>query len=96
MDEKKRKVMIVDDEPHIRKFLKINLQRSGFAVVECGTGEAAVEAFAQDKADICLLDIMLPGMSGYEAFSRLREMDSDIPIDHVDCHVAGYGQGYGA
>ena len=80
MDENAKNILVVDDEEHIRKFIQINLQRSGFRVVQCGSGEEAIAAFAGEKIDLCLLDIMLPGMSGYEVFSQLRAMNSRLPI----------------
>lgn len=66
------KVLLVEDEESIRKFTKINLEREGFYVMEAETGEKGIETAANNKPDIAILDIMLPGISGYEVCKSLR------------------------
>jgi|SRR5699024_705573 len=67
------KVLIVEDEESIRKFVKINLERSDFIVREAETAEKGIEIARSEKIDIVVLDIMLPGMDGFEACKILRE-----------------------
>ena len=76
-----RKVLVLEDEENIRSFVVINLKRAGYQTVEAGTGEAALEAI-RDNPDIkvALLDIMLPGIDGFEVCRRLRAMDNKIGI----------------
>ena len=75
-----RKVLVLEDEENIRSFVVINLKRAGYQTVEAGTGEEALAA-VQDDPDIkvALLDIMLPGIDGFEVCRRLRAMDNKIP-----------------
>jgi DNA-binding response OmpR family regulator len=74
-----RRVLIVDDEPHIRDVLRGYLVAEGFAVVEAGDGEAALEQLRRSTADLVLLDIMLPGIDGLEVLRRIREV-SDVYV----------------
>lgn len=65
-------ILIVEDESSIRKFIKINLERNGFKVLEAESGEEGIEIARKEKIDIVLLDIMLPGMDGFEVCKILR------------------------
>ena len=65
-------VLIVDDDPAIRFLVRENLEPRGFAVEEAADGAAGVSAFARLKPDIVLLDILMPGMDGFEVCARLR------------------------
>jgi len=68
-------VLVVDDEPPIRKICSVNLTAIGCRVITCGSGREALEAVESsvDEIDILLTDIMMPGMSGGELARRLRE-----------------------
>lgn len=74
------KILVVEDETAIRRFIKINLERQGFTVVDVGSGEEGINAFKDVKPDIALLDVMLPGISGLEVASKIREEDSNVGI----------------
>ena len=67
-----RQVLVVDDEQHIRTVLRGYLEADGFAVVEAGDGETAVQLAQAHPPDLVLLDIMLPGIDGLEVLRRLR------------------------
>lgn len=66
-------VLIIEDEESIRKFVKINLERNGYRVLEAGSGEEGIEIARLEKVDIVLLDLMLPGVDGYYVCKVLRE-----------------------
>lgn len=68
-----KSILIVEDESSIRKFIRINLERNGFNVLEAGSGEEGIEIARKEKVDIVLLDIMLPGIDGFEVCKVLRE-----------------------
>ncbi len=79
------KILIVDDLPDNRDLLKAALLQGGgegYVIAEVGSGEAALEAVEKDAPDIILLDIMMPGMNGFEACEKLKadEKYSSIPI----------------
>lgn len=67
------KILLVEDEESIRGFLKINLERNSFEVIEAGTGEEGIEKALLEKPEIIILDVMLPGIDGFQVCSRLRK-----------------------
>ena len=77
-----KKVLVCEDETAIREFVVINLKRSGYEVVEAGSGEEALQKFDEEKGgvDIALLDIMLPGMDGFAVCRELRTRSETMGI----------------
>lgn len=73
-------VLIVEDEENIRKFTKINLEREGFTVLEAESGEKGVELALEFRPDVAILDLMLPGIDGYEVCQILREKAPQIGV----------------
>ena len=76
----KNNILIVEDEEHIRKFVKINLEGEGFIVWEADTGEKGLEIVRKEDIDVVLLDIMLPGIDGFQVCKILREEIPNIGI----------------
>lgn len=75
------KVLVLEDEEDIRAFIKINLKRAGYEVIEAETGEEALEKAEEfPDLDIAVLDVMLPGISGLEVCKQLREKSKSIGI----------------
>ncbi len=77
-----KRVLVCEDEASIREFVVINLKRSGYEVVEAGSGEEALQKFEEEQGnmDIALLDIMLPGMDGFAVCRELRERSHNMGI----------------
>jgi two-component system response regulator RegX3 len=73
------KLMIVDDDKTLLKFLEEFLQGDGFDVITVDGGAKALKAFYSERPDLVILDIMMPGMDGWEVCARIREM-ADTPI----------------
>lgn len=67
------KILILDDEDPIRQFMKINLDYQGYQTVEASSGEEALRIFEEEKPAVAILDIMLPGISGYEVCEKIRD-----------------------
>lgn len=72
-------ILIVEDERDIREILSFNLERAGYKTVEASSAEQGLEKLNQSTS-LILLDVMLPGMSGYEMASKVREGGSHVPI----------------
>ena len=91
-------VLVVEDDARIRVALHMALEEEGHHVVEAGSGEEALDAFRREPADVVLVDVVLPGMSGLDLCRELRKT-SDAPIVMVtaraDTHdvVAGLEAG---
>jgi DNA-binding response OmpR family regulator len=66
-------VLIVDDDNSIRTVITINLQVSGFSVLEAPDGKTALRMLERESVDIALVDVMMPGMSGWELADALRD-----------------------
>jgi DNA-binding response OmpR family regulator len=73
------RVLVVEDDPGIRLSLRIALEDEGYVVGEAGTGEDALTAMSASAPDVVLLDLLLPGIDGYEVCRRIRRT-SDVPI----------------
>jgi len=75
-------ILIVEDDPHIANGIQFNLEAEGYFATTIGEGPAALEFFKEHSHDIDLiiLDLMLPGMSGYAVCQEVRQMDVDMPI----------------
>lgn len=75
-------LLIVDDEPQVRKLLETLLQHEGYQTLTASSGEEALQLVAQQPPDLILLDIMMPGMDGYEVASQLKgnAATANIPI----------------
>jgi len=72
-------VLIADDEPPIRRFLRTSLAAQGFRIVEAADGRSALEAAAHEKPDLVILDLGLPDINGIEVLRALRAK-SDVPV----------------
>jgi DNA-binding response OmpR family regulator len=77
-----RSVLVVDDEPMARSMLRLILVRAGFEVREAEDGEAALSEVDRSLPDLMILDIMMPGIDGFEVCERLRadESTNSLPI----------------
>lgn len=77
-----KRILVVEDEDVIRDFEVINLKRSGYEVVDAPNGEAAIEIFDRNPSyfDVAVLDVMMPGIDGFEVCRHIREKNSGIGI----------------
>jgi two-component system KDP operon response regulator KdpE len=72
-------ILIVDDEPQIRRVMRTTLTSHGYSVVEAASGEEALEKLRAERPDLIILDVNMPGISGLETCSEIRT-SSDVPI----------------
>jgi two-component system KDP operon response regulator KdpE len=72
-------ILIVDDEPQIRRVMRTTLTSHGYSVVEAASGEEALEKLRAERPDLIVLDVNMPGISGLETCAEIRT-SSDVPI----------------
>jgi len=80
------RVLIVDDERKMRRVLQILLEQLGLDSVPAANGEEALARYADEKIDLVLTDLKMPGMSGIELLSRIRALDPDVPVIVLTAH----------
>ncbi|MCI4625745.1 MAG: response regulator [Candidatus Magnetoovum sp. WYHC-5] len=74
------KVLIVDDDPHLRALYKEEFEDEGYEVMIAGSGAEALEMFEKNIPDVVTLDILMPGMDGIEVLRKMKEKKPDLPI----------------
>ncbi|MGE3913896.1 MAG: response regulator transcription factor [Chloroflexota bacterium] len=79
MAVQRRRILLVDDEPRIRDSVRMNLEIEGFDVFEAGNGIEALDKVRLAMPDLVVLDVMMPGMDGFEALRELRRF-STVPV----------------
>ena len=67
-----RKILVVDDDPTMVKLINVNLKLNNYSVVEATSGEQALDVLAAETFDLIVLDIMMPGVDGWEVLKRIR------------------------
>lgn len=74
------KILVIEDEDNIRGFLKINLQRNNFEVLEAANGEEGLRLAFVEKPQVVILDVMLPGIDGFKVLEEIRKQNKSIGI----------------
>lgn len=76
------KILIVDDEPDVLMLCRVNLEFEGYQVLEASDGEEALEVLGRERVDLVLLDVMMPGLDGWEVLASIKErpQTADIPV----------------
>ena len=93
------RILVTDDEIEIRRILRLLLENNGYEVIEAADGKEAVRVIKEDRSiDLCIMDIMMPGMSGVEATAEIRRFSS-VPVLFLTARgmssdkAAAYGNG---
>src|SRR5689334_115121 len=76
----KTKILVVEDDPHILLGLREVLQGEGYVVAVCKDGAQALDAAGRERPGLIVLDVMLPGLNGFEICKRLRSQRVTVPI----------------
>ncbi len=74
------KIMAVDDEPDIVKLIGKVLKKEGLTFVGCSSGKECLEKYGKEKPDLVLLDIMMPGMDGWEVYQQIKKINKKQKI----------------
>src|SRR5260370_8435112 len=78
-DQRDVTILIVDDEPRIRDFVRMNLELEHYRVIEASNGLEALDQLRENLPDLIVLDVMMPEMDGFETLRSMREV-STVPV----------------
>jgi len=78
-DQVRNKILVVDDEERMVRFIRLNLEHDGFQVVEAYKGSQAIQVLRDQLPDLVLLDVMMPDIDGFEVLKMIREINS-VPV----------------
>jgi CheY-like chemotaxis protein len=86
-------ILVVDDEPVLRAIVREILHEEGFAVIEAADGGVMLEIMARQRPDLVLMDVMMPGVDGREAYRQLRSRPEhrDIPVIMMSAAIQPHG-----
>jgi len=76
----KSKILYTEDDETLAFLTKDNLEQNNYEVIHCSDGKSGLDFFRNDHFDICILDIMMPKMDGFELAAEIRKNNTDIPI----------------
>ena len=76
------KILVVDDEPHIVRIIKLSLEKAGYQVISANSGEEGIEKVKNERPELIILDVMMPSMDGFAVCQHIRKLDSfgKVPI----------------
>lgn len=80
MDDKNKKVLIVEDDAQISKVYEIQLAKEGYVTFTAHDGDSAIKLMVEEKPDLAILDLMIPKKDGFEVLQEIKENHSDIKI----------------
>jgi DNA-binding response OmpR family regulator len=91
------RVLVVDDDPVIVRLLEVNLRLDGYEVETASRGEQALDRATETDPDLVILDVMMPGLDGWETFRRLREVPAftDTPVVFLSARAQDVDRGRG-
>jgi two-component system alkaline phosphatase synthesis response regulator PhoP len=75
-----KRILLVEDEENILKTIRLNLELEGYQVVSAIDGDSAIRAFEPGEFDLCILDVMLPIVNGFDVCAAIREKDKSVPV----------------
>ena len=86
-------VLVVDDDARLREFVRVNLELEGYTVREAASAEDALEAIEDQAPALVLLDVVMPGIDGWQMLQRMQELHGSIPVimfsGQIDSAAAG-------
>ncbi|HEX7527233.1 MAG TPA: response regulator, partial [Gaiellaceae bacterium] len=93
-------VLVVDDDAALREFMRVNLEMEGYTVLEASSGEEALDAIEDRAPALVLLDVVMPGIDGWQMLQRMQERHGSIPVimfsGQVDSTLASDAEERGA
>ena len=93
-------VLVVDDDARLREFMRVNLEMEGYSVREAASADEALEAIEDQAPELVLLDVVMPGIDGWQMLQRMQERHGSIPVimfsGQVDANSASEAEERGA
>lgn len=86
------RVLVMDDQPHVRATIKATLQPNGFDITEAGDGKAGLAAFDNATFDLVIIDIYMPRLDGVKVIKQLRARNPALPIIAISGVALGYSE----
>jgi excisionase family DNA binding protein len=86
-------VLVVDDDARVREFVRVNLELEGYSVREAGGADEALEALEDQAPALVLLDVVMPGVDGWQLLQRMQEKHGSIPVIMFSGQVEERSQG---
>ena len=80
MDTQQYTILVVDDEENIRWLYKEELEEEGYIIKAAASGEEALQMVPENKPDLVVMDIKMPGISGVDTLIKIKELDKNIPV----------------
>lgn len=75
-----KRILVIDDDEHVRKSFTLSLEGSGYEVETVESGEKGIQRIREEKFDMIYLDLKMPGMDGVETLREIRKLDPEIPL----------------
>jgi excisionase family DNA binding protein len=93
-------VLVVDDDARLREFMRVNLEMEGYSVREAASADEALEAIEDQAPELVLLDVVMPGVDGWQMLQRMQERHGSIPVimfsGQIDANSASEAEERGA
>lgn len=93
MNEPKKKILIVDDEPDLHAILRLRLELEGFEVFDAYQGEEALRLFQQEQPDGVIVDVIMPGMNGFEVCKQIKAKNPAAKVIVYTAKIDGVDAG---
>lgn len=90
----KKKVLVIDDDMATCKLLKFHLEKNGYAVAYTTKGDEVQDMIKREKPDLVTLDLLMPGMNGYDVRQNVQTLDENIPIVIISALIGQKNQGF--
>ena len=91
--DREETILVVEDDRSLREALAMNFELRGYRVLAAADGEAGVRLAFDERPDLIVLDLMLPGLDGFEILGQLREKEIDVPVLILSARGQVVGQG---
>ncbi len=83
--QNRERILIIDDEPDTQKILRLTMEKAGYGVMTASDGEGGIRKAEEERPDLIILDVLMPGMTGWETCQKLRQNPLTVSIPIIIC-----------